>query len=50
MIRITTWVLAIIALRIFCGTVLGESMWGWIAAYWMIVSAKWLVELAQKTE
>ena len=32
------------ALYIFIGTVNGESMWGWIAAYWLVVYVKWLLD------
>ena len=29
-----------IALRVLLGLLAGESMWGWIAAYWAVLTAK----------
>lgn len=29
-----------IALRVLAGLLAGESMWGWIAAYWAALTAK----------
>ena len=29
-----------IALRVLVGLLAGESMWGWIAAYWAVLTGK----------
>ena len=33
-----------IALRVLVGLVTGQSMWGWIAAYWAVLTCKNVVD------
>ena len=33
-----------IALRVLVGLLAGESMWGWIAAYWFVLTCKNVVD------
>lgn len=35
-----------IALRVLLGLLAGQSMWGWIAAYWAVLTAKNAVDFA----
>ena len=38
------WALMVLSMVIFAGTLYGESMWGWVALYWMVSSIRWMAK------
>ncbi len=38
------WVLMVIALVVHAGTLRGDNMWGLIAAYWLVLCIKYMLE------
>lgn len=50
LMRILHWILSVMATIIFTGTLFGESMWGWIAIFWLIMSLKHSLEAIFITE
>jgi len=42
---LVSMVLMLLAVFVFVGIMSGMNMWGWIAAYWLLVSFKYALEV-----